>query len=776
MSTTKAELITENALLRKRVALLERARRRETPGSEQSQRLRIELTEALEQQTATSEILRVISQSTTDTRPVFDTIVRNARRLCAADSCSVFTYGDETIHLESIDNATVEGADAIRRAYPLPPNRGHASGRAILTGRPVHIPDVRDDPEYDLHGILGAGLRSILAVPMLRAGLAIGTITLHTWATPRPFTDAQIELLKIFADQAVIAIENVRLFTELQAKNQALTEAHAQVTEALEQQTATSEILRVISSSPTDVQPVFVTIVRNAVRLCDGLFSALFRYDGELIHQVAQHNFSPEALEQLHRTYPTRPTRALGSGRAILERAVAHIPDVELDPEYQHLTLSRVIGHRSSLSVPMLREGAPIGVIWVARAEPRPFSDNEIELLKTFADQAVIAIENVRLFTELQASNRELTTALDTQTATSDILRVISQSQTDVQPVFDAIVRNAVRLCGALQGGVYRFDGELVHSVAHDGYTPEQLQQWRATWPKPVTAPSFACQAIKTRSPVRIRDFETAPELALHSPETVANLRARGSRSVLAVPMFRQNEVIGAISLAHREVDTFSDAHLELLKTFADQAVIAVENVRLFKELEARTAELTRSVGELTALGEISQVLSSTLDLETVLTTIVSRAVQLSGLDGGVVFEYDDSTEEFVHRAATETGGTLAEARRTTRVRRGEGVVGQTAITLEPAQMPDIAMPGAYGLRLRENLLESGIRAILAVPMARDDQLIGCLVVSRNRPGEFPPETIELLRTFATQSALAIQNARLYRELEQKSCELQAAS
>jgi two-component system NtrC family sensor kinase len=402
MSTTKAELITENALLRKRVALLERARRRETPGSEQSQRLRIELTEALEQQTATSEILRVISQSTTDTRPVFDTIVRNARRLCAADSCSVFTYGDETIHLESIDNATVEGADAIRRAYPLPPNRGHASGRAILTGRPVHIPDVRDDPEYDLHGILGAGLRSILAVPMLRAGLAIGTITLHTWATPRPFTDAQIELLKIFADQAIIAIENVRLFTELQAKNQALTEAHAQVTEALEQQTATSEILRVISSSPTDVQPVFDTIVRSAVRLCDGLFSALFRYDGELIHQVAQHNFSPEALEQLHRTYPTRPTRALGSGRAFLERAVAHIPDVERDPEYQHLTLSRVIGHRSSLSVPMLREGAPIGVIWVARAEPAPFSDNEIELLKTFADQAVIAIENVRLFTELQ--------------------------------------------------------------------------------------------------------------------------------------------------------------------------------------------------------------------------------------------------------------------------------------------------------------------------------------------------------------------------------------
>jgi len=240
--------------------------------------------------------------------------------------------------------------------------------------------------------------------------------------------------------------------------------------------------------------------------------------------------------------------------------------------------------------------------------------------------------------------------------------------------------------------------------------------------------------------------------------------------------MLRDGVAIGTICLRKTETGGFTSRQIELLETFADQAVIAIENVRLFTELQTRTAELTQSVEKLTALGEVGRAVSSTLDLETVLTTIVSRAVHLSGLDGGVVFEYDDSTEEFVHRAATETGGTLAEARRTTRVRRGEGVVGQTAITLAPAQMPDIAMPGEYGLRLRENLLESGIRAILAVPMARDDQLIGCLVVSRNRPGEFPPETIELLRTFATQSALAIQNARLYRELEQKSRELQAAS
>src|SRR5262249_10127795 len=227
------------------------------------------------------------------------------------------------------------------------------------------------------------------------------------------------------------------------------------------------------------------------------------------------------------------------------------------------------------LAVPMLRNGEPIGSIAVARLEAQPFTDEQIALLQTFADQAVIAIENVRLFNETKE-------ALERQTATSEILRVISRAQTDVQPVFDAIVRNAVRLCGALQGGVYRFDGELVHSVAHDGFTPEQLAQWRTTWPRRVTEGSVACEAIRTRRVVRIPDIEASSALAGLTPETLANLRARGSRSVMAVPMSRQNEVIGAIGLAHRDVDAFSATHVDLLTTFADQAVIAIENVRLF--------------------------------------------------------------------------------------------------------------------------------------------------------------------------------------------------
>jgi two-component system, NtrC family, sensor kinase len=462
---------------------------------------------------------------------------------------------------------------------------------------------------------------------------------------------------------------------------------------------------------------------------------------------------------------------------AVRERSIFHMADIKNNPAArpEQIEYARLGGYCTRLMVPMVRGDDALGLIAVTSEAPSPFPERQVELLKTFADQAVIAIENVRLFTELETRNRELTQALDRQTATSEILRVISASRTDLQPVFDTIVRNAVRLCGASDGGVYRFDGELVHSVAHDGYTPEQLRQWRATWPKPVTAPSLACRAIKTRSPVRIRDYETESERTMHSPETTANMRARGSRSVLAVPMFRQGEVIGAISLAHRDVDAFADTHLELLQTFAAQAVIAIENARLLKELEERTHELTRSVDQLTALGEVGRAVSSTLDLETVLTTIVSRAVQLSELDGGVVFEYDAAAEEFVHRAAT-VGGALAEAPRATRVRKGEGVVGQTAITLQPAQVPDITVSGAYESRLREKLISFGVRAVLAVPMLSEDRLVGCLVVSRNQVGEFPAETIDLLRTFATQSALAIQNARLFEEIADKGRQLEAAS
>jgi two-component system, NtrC family, sensor kinase len=546
----------------------------------------------------------------------------------------------------------------------------------------------------------------------------------------------------------------------------ALIAAHAQVTEALEQQTATREILRVISSSPTDVEPVFQTILSSTNRLCEASFSVLWLWDGEALITAAHANVSPELAERL-RTSRARPRRG-GSPVALaaLEQAVIHVPDVLADPRFSPADVPsyQLEGARSILAVPMLREGTLVGVINTWRREPSAFTDRQVELLKTFADQAVIAIENVRLFTELEARNRDLT-------ATTEILRVIASSPTELQPVFDTIAERSMRLCEATFGWVLTFDGELLHLRSLANTNPEGADALREVFPMAPSRASAAGRAILTGNVVHIPDIWEDPEY-----EFKATARAKGFRSSLAVPLLHRGRPIGAIAVSRPNPGVYSEAAIEQLRTFADQAVIAIENARLFKELEARTAALGRSVEQLTALGEVGRAVSSTLDLETVLTTIVSRAVQLSGLDGGVVFEYDGAAEEFVHRAATETGGRLAEARRATRVRKGEGVVGRTAITLEPVQVPDITVPGAHESRHRENLIESGIRAVLAVPMVREEQLIGCLVVSRNRPGEFPTETIELLRTFATQSALAIQNARLFHEIADKSAQLEAAS
>jgi signal transduction histidine kinase len=405
----------------------------------------------------------------------------------------------------------------------------------------------------------------------------------------------------------------------------------------------------------------------------------------------------------------------------------------------------------------------------VARKSPknasrrRELEQRLAESLEREKATAAILKEKDRALTESLQREAE---ALEQQTATSEILKVISSSPTNVQPVFDAIVTSAVQLCRARIGAVFQFDGQMLHFVAHHNFTPVQLATLRSRHPRPPQRDAVSGRAILNQAVVQIEDVMVDREYK----------SATGWRSMVAVPMVREDKPIGVIVINRAEPGAFTDKQIALLQTFADQAVIAIENVRLFTELQARTGELTRSVEQLTALGEVGRAVSSTLDLETVLTTIVSRAVELSKLDGGVVFEYEEATEEFVHRAATETGGALAEARRATRVQKGEGVVGRTAITLEPVQVPDITVPGAHESRLRENLIESGIRAILAVPMVREDRLIGCLVVSRNHPGNFPIEAIELLRTFATQSALAIQNARLFREIADKSRQLEAAS
>ena len=723
-----------------------------------------DLTEALDKQTATSEILRVISQSQTDPQPVFDTILASAVRLLSGFTGALSRLEGDQLVLAAFTRTDEGGEAALKAIFPQSIQSEWPHAQAARNRVPVNLVDTQTDMRFSEIGRAEArarGLRSLVVVPMLRHSRAVGAIAVSRHEAGG-FGEDEIALLQTFADQAVIAIENVRLFTETK--------------EALERQTATSEILRVISGSPTVLQPVLDAIANNAARVCGSYDATVVLREGDFTRRVA--HYGPIATDY----GALRPLSAgYVANRAILEGQPVHVHDI-LTTERGDLSEAQEAaprsGYRTLLAVPLLREGEAVGALTLRRRQVQPFTDKQIALLQTFADQAVIAIENVRLFTELQEKNKALThahaqvtEALDQQTATSDILRAISASPIDVQPVFEAIARNSVRLCNGVLGAVFRFDGELMYVGALHGYSPDGEEATRRAFPTRPESRMLAGRAVLSRAIVHVPDVLSDPEFDYRALASTADWR-----SLLVVPMLREGKVLGTVGVARAQAGPFRDQEIGLLKTFADQAVIAIENVRLFTELQARTRELTRSVGELRALGEVGQAISSTLDLETVLTTIVSRAVQLSGLDGGVVFEYDEAAEEFVQRVATEGGGTLAEARRTNRVRKGEGVVGRTAITLEPVQVPDITVAGAYASRLRENLIESGIRALLAVPIVRDDRLIGCLVVSRNHAGEFPFETIELLQTFATQSALAIQNARLFREIEEKSRQLEVAS
>ncbi len=724
-----------------------------------------ELGESLEQQTATGEILRVISRSPTDVQPVFDAIAANATQLCGATD-AIIRRVDGDMAILVAHHGVLPGIGVGDR---MPLDRGSVMGRAVVDRRTVHIDDLAAQPDHEFP--VGRdlakrfGYRTVMATPLLREGVPIGAIGLRRLEV-HPFSDKQVKLLETFADQAVIAIENVRLFKELKERN-------ADLTEALEQQTATSEILRVISRSQIDAQPVFEAIAAAALNLCRANLANVFTYDGEMIHlaAVANTKVDPEYLAAIQKAFPRPPGRDTCAGRAVLTRTVVAIPNVTEDREYRISAQTLSGGFHSVLGVPLMRDGTAIGTIVVGRLESGSFADDQVALLKTFADQAVIAIENVRLFKELEARNADLTEALEQKTATGEILRVISQSQTDVQPVFDTIVAAARNLCNATSANVFTFDGELVHLAALVNVNAEYVEAMHQYYPRPPSRDTAVMRAILTSSVVAITD--TVEDLSY-----AAELRsiAGGFRSVLAVPLIRDGTPIGGIAVGRPEPGPFPDEQIALLQTFADQAVIAIENVRLFKELEARTADLTQSVSELKALGEVGHAVSSTLDLATVLSTIVSRATQLAGMDGGSIYEYDEAREEFYLHTAYRLHDELVAALRAVPIRKGEGALGRMAVTGEPVQVRDILDEHKYQSRVRKTLIRTGHRALLTIPLLREDHLLGGLVVYRNSAGEFSPQVIDLLKTFATQSALAIQNARLFREIEDKSRQLEVAS
>ncbi len=508
-------------------------------------------------------------RSSKDVPAILQAIARTAARLCDATDAHIYRLEGDQLRLVAI-HGSLPTVRSLGQEIPI--TRKLPSGSAILDRRTIHVRDVATaaaQGRYPGLREISPGHRTMLVVPLLRDDLAIGLIIIRRTRV-QPFTAKQMTLLRTFADQAAIALENERLREALEGRNRELRVA-------LEQQTATSELLKVIGRSTFDLQPVFETLAESAVRLCEAEQAFIFRSDGHLLRVVASQNTSPELRAFFERT-PIAPGRGSVAGRAAVEGRTIHIEDVRTDPEYTW-GARQVDPIRTVLAIPMLRGAEVLGVIGVNRHEVRPFSPSQVALLETFADQAAIAIENVRLFTELQARNRDLTESLEQQTATSEILRVISSSPTDVQPVFDVIASSAARLCDAFDVIVLRVDGDHLRLVAHTGSMP--------AGDVPLHRGTLGGRTVLEHRMIHVEDLQAAVD---EFPEGSAIARERGHRTTLSVPLLREGVAIGNIQVRRDEVRYFSDRHIRLLQTFADQAVIAIENVRLFKELEVRNA------------------------------------------------------------------------------------------------------------------------------------------------------------------------------------------
>ena len=721
-------------------------------------RLFNETQEALERQTATTDILKVIASSPDDVQPVFKAIAERSKNLVNAISTTVFTLTDGMMHLQAF-SPTNPKADAVLQATFPAALSSFSWGETIRKGEIFRVIDTELEGK-DLRELARLrGFRSMLLVPLAREGTLIGLISV-TRVEPGSFADKHVQLLQTFADQAVIAIGNVRLFDEVQAKTRDLSEA-------LTYQTGSSNILSVIASSPTDVRPVLRAIVESACELC-GAYDAILRLKvGDNLEPGAHHGPIPAGSDK----WPIN--RNWTAGRAVIDKEPVHVHDMQSAegnefPESQ--TRARDQGHRTILSVPMLREDESIGVIVLRRQEVHPFSDRQIALLQTFADQAVIAIGNVRLFDEVQTKTRDLTESLEQQTATSEVLQVISSSSGELAPVFKSLLASAKHLCGAEFGIILLREGDAFRTVALHGTTAAYTEaRWRAPLLRPAADTGLG-RVLETKQAVQIADVRAVAGY-VNNPVQAPIVQLSGVRSKLSVPMLKEEDLIGVIEIDRQEVRPFTDKQIELVQNFAAQAVIAIENTRLLKELHQRTDDLSESLQQQTATADVLKVISrSAFDLQTVLDTLVESALHLCDADEGTIFQPRDDAYHLT--ASCGLSPPRKEFLESCSFQPGTGsTIGRVLLEGNTVHIEDSQTDPNY--RFQDHL--ETVRTRLGVPLLREGAPIGVFVLARRDVRPFSDKQIELVQTFADQAVIAIENVRLFNET-QEALERQTAT